>query len=195
MGADVSSATTPRATRPRIPVALLAALGAGVFVTVGLGVYGRLHDPTGETVVTAVFSGQIQFKAWMTTLAVLFAIAQLLSAMRMYGRIGPSPPPAWLGDVHRLTGTLAFLCSLPVAFHCLWALGFRAEFGLNRVFLHSIAGLVFYGAFAAKILVVRSRNLPGLALPIVGATVFTALVLVWFTSSYWFFTSFPGAKL
>jgi hypothetical protein len=188
------STTTIQATRPKVPLALLVALGAGVLVTVALGVYGRVHDPTGETVVTAVFSGQIQFKAWMTTLAFLFAIAQLLSAMRLYGRIGPPAPP-WLGDVHRLTGTLAFLCSLPVAFHCLWALGLGAELGLNRVFIHSIAGLVFYGAFTTKVLVVRSRSLPGLTLPIVGATVFTALVLVWFTSSYWFFTSFPGAKL
>ncbi len=186
--------TVVTATRPKIPMPLLGAIGVGMLVTVGLGVYGRVHDPTGETVVTAVFSGQIQFKAWMTTLAVLFAVAQLLSAMRLYGRIGP-PPPVWLGDAHRLTGTLAFLCSLPVAFHCLWALGFRAELGLNRVFIHSIAGLVFYGAFTTKVLVVRSRSLPGLVLPIVGATVFTALVLVWTTSSYWFFTSFPGSKL
>ena len=186
--------TTVQATRPKVPLALLVALGAGALVTVALGVYGRVHDPTGETIVVAVFSGQIQFKAWMTTLAFLFAIAQLLSAMRMYGRIGP-PAPAWLGDVHRLTGTLAFLASLPVAFHCLWALGFGAELGLDRVFLHSIAGLVFYGAFTTKVLVVRSRSLPGLTLPIVGATVFTALVVVWFTSSYWFFTSFAGPKL
>ncbi len=182
------------ATRPKLPVGLLIALGAGAFVTVALGVYGRVHDPTGETVVTAMFSGQIQFKAWMTTLAFLFAIAQVVSALRLYGRVGPAAPP-WLGDVHRLTGTLAFLCSLPVAFHCLWALGFQAEFGLNRVFLHSIGGLLFYGAFTAKVLVVRSRNLPGLALPVVGGTVFTALMLVWFTSSYWFFTSYEGAKL
>jgi hypothetical protein len=186
--------TVPTATRPPLSLALVGAIAAGGLVAVLLGVYGRVHDPTGQTVVTAVFSGQIQFKAWMTTLAVLFAIAQLVSAMRIYGRIGPRAP-AWLGDFHRLTGTLAFLCSLPVAFHCLWALGFRAEPGLNRVFLHSLGGLLFYGAFTTKVIVVRSRNLPGMALPIVGGTVFTALVLVWFTSSYWFFTSFPGAKL
>ena len=108
--------------------------------------------------------------------------------------MGPPAPP-WLGDVYRLTGTLAFLCSLPVAFHGLWALGFVAEPGLNRVIIHSVAGLVFSGAFTTKVLVVRSRSLPGLTLLIVGATVSTALVLVWFTSSYWFFTSFPGPKL
>ena len=58
-------ATAVRPTRPKVPMGLLVALGAGALVTVALGVYGRVHDPTGETVVTAVFSGQIQFKAWM----------------------------------------------------------------------------------------------------------------------------------
>lgn len=182
------------ATRPAVPAALFGVVGVGALVSVLLGVYGRVHDPTGETVLVSVFSGQIQFKAWMTTLAVLFAVAQLLSALRIYGKIG-SPAPPWLGDVHRLTGTLAFLCSLPVAYHCLWSLGFQAAPGLNRVFIHSIAGLVFYGAFTTKVIVVRSHNLPGLALPVVGGTVFTSLVLIWFTTSYWFFTSFPGAKL
>ncbi|MGH2358797.1 MAG: DUF6529 family protein, partial [Candidatus Limnocylindria bacterium] len=44
------------------------------------------------------------------------------------------------------------------------------------------------------VLIVRSRGLPGWALPIAGGTVFTALVGVWLTSSFWFFTSvtFPG---
>lgn len=182
------------ATRPRVPVQLLAALGVGALVTVTLGVYGRVHDPTGETITAAVFSGQLQFKAWMTTLAFLLALAQLGSALRLYGRVGP-PAPEWLDDVHRLTGTSAFLCSLPVAYHCLWSLGFQAEFGLNRVFLHSIGGLLFYGAFATKVIIVRSKDMPSLALPIVGGTVFTTLVLIWFTSSYWFFTSFGGPLL
>jgi hypothetical protein len=37
----------------------------------------------------------------------------------------PRVRPAWLGTAHRLTGTLAFLLTLPVAYHCLWALGFQ----------------------------------------------------------------------
>ena len=43
-------------------------------------------------------------------------------------------------------------------------------------------------------LLVRSRGLPGWALPLGGGIVFTSLVGVWLTSSFWFFTTvdFPG---
>ena len=60
--------------------------------------------------------------------------------------------------------------------------------------MHSLFGCAFYGAFAAKMLVVRSRTLPGWLLPGVGALTFTVLVVIWLTSSFWFFTSveFPG---
>ena len=48
---------------------------------------------------------------------------------------------------------------------------------------------------SAGVLIVRSRSLPVRTLPIVGATVVPAIVLVGFTSSYGFFTRFPGPKL
>ena len=172
----------------------VVAVAVGAAVSILLGTYGRVHDPTGDTALVAFFSGQIQFKAWLGTLTVLFAVAQVVSALRLYGRVGPPAPP-WLGEVHRLTGTLAFLFSLPIAYHCLWSIGFWADPGLNRVFIHSVAGCLFYGVFAVKVLAVRSGDRLGWALPILGGTAFTLLVLVWFTSSYWFFTSFTGALL
>jgi hypothetical protein len=112
---------------------------------------------------------------------------QVTSALRLYGKIGTGPAPAWLGEVHRLSGTIAFLLTLPVAYHCLWSLGFNADPGFDRVFVHSIAGCLFYGAFAAKVLVVRMDRLPGWALPLAGGLVFTALVTAWLTSAFWFF--------
>ena len=39
-------------------------------------------------------------------------------------------------------------------------------------------------------LILPKRGLPGWVLPVVGAVVFTVLVLVWFTSAYWFFSTF-----
>jgi hypothetical protein len=172
----------------------LVAVAAGLATAVLLGAYGRVHDPTGETAITAFFSGQIQFKVWFATLAVLFALAQVLSALRIYGRFR-TPAPAWLGDFHRLTGTLAFLCTLPIAYHCLWSIGFEADFGFNRVFIHSVAGCLFYGIFVVKIVSVRSGDRLGWALPVLGGTTFALLVILWFTSSYWFFTSFDGPLL
>ena len=170
----------------------LLAVAVGAAVAVALGVYGRVHDPTGDTALVVVFSGQIQFKAWLATLTILFAVVQVVSALRLYGRLGSSPAPPWLGDLHRLSGTLALIASLPIAYHCLWSIGFHADAGLNRVFVHSVAGCLFYGAFALKVLAVRSDRL-GRALPWVGGATFALLVLVWFTSSWWFFTSFEGA--
>ncbi len=160
---------------------------AGAAVSVALGVYGRLHDPTGETVVTLFFKDQITAKAWLATLAVLAVLVQITSALRLYGKIGSSPAPAWLGNLHRLSGTLAFVVTLPVAYHCLWSIGFNADAGVSRVYLHGLAGCLFYGAFASKVLVVRLKGLPGWVLPVAGGLVFTGLVAAWLTSAFWFF--------
>jgi hypothetical protein len=45
---------------------------------------------------------------------------------------------------------------------------------------------VFYGAFATKVTIVRSKGLPAVALPIAGGLTFAVLVAVWFTSAFWF---------
>ena len=170
------------------PTNLVVAVLAGAAVAVALGVYGRVHDPTGHALFTLFFTGTINLKVWFATVAVVLAVVQVLTAMRIYGKIKvPRRAPTWLGDVHRLTGTLAFLVSLPVAYHCLWALGFEKHADQTRRFVHSLLGCFFYGAFAAKIVVVRSRNLPGWALPVAGGVVFSALVGIWVTSSLWFF--------
>lgn len=164
----------------------------GALVAVVLGVYGSVHDPTGRSLVTLFFTATINLKVWLATLAVALAFFQVLTAAKFYGKLGGGYGPKWLGRVHRASGTLAFLFTIPVAYHCLWALGFRATEA--RVLVHGLAGCLFFGALAAKVLLVRSRGLPGWALPVAGGTIFTALVGVWLTSSLWFFTTveFPG---
>jgi hypothetical protein len=96
--------------------------------------------------------------------------------------------------VHRLSGTLAFLFTLPVAFHCLWSLGFESSLDDTRRFVHSVAGCAFYGVFVIKVLSVRVGRLPGWMLPVAGGITFATLAVVWTTSSLWFFrtVSFPG---
>jgi hypothetical protein len=110
----------------------------------------------------------------------------------MYGKLGRSPAPAWVAPTHRLCGTLALLVTLPIAYHCLWSLGFQTD--TTRRYVHSVAGCVFYGAFATKVLCVRSARLPGWALPVVGGVLFASLVVLWLTSSLWFFDNvgFPS---
>jgi hypothetical protein len=161
---------------------LLAIAGFGAAVAVALGVYGHVHDPSQELVFTLFFSTTISMKVWLATVALVFAFIQITSAAWVYGKFGNAPP--WAGTAHRISGRLAFIVSLPVAYHCLWSLGFQDTD--TRVLAHSILGCAFYGAFATKVTIVRSRNLPGWALPIAGGLIFAVLILVWYTSALWF---------
>jgi len=165
---------------------LLVGVAAGIAISVGLGVYGRLHEPTGAAINIAGFSSGLAAKAWLASLAFLLAIVQLVSAMVMYGRFpGVRRAPSWIGALHRWSGRLAVLVTVPVAVHCLYALGF-ADYE-PRVLVHSILGCFFYGAFATKMVVVSAPKAPGWALPVAGGLVFSALTGLWLTSSLWFF--------
>src|SRR5262249_875721 len=100
-------AGAPAAPARTGPTGLLSGFGLGALIALGFGAYARVHAPSGETVVVLFFSGQIQLKVWLATVAVTLAVLQLGSALWMYGKIGRSPAPAWLGDAHKLMGTLA----------------------------------------------------------------------------------------
>ena len=171
---------------------LLLAGTVGALVAVSLGIYGNVHDPASDLSITLGFTDTLTMKVWLATLAVLFAVVQLGSALWMYGRVPLGAAPAWLGSLHRISGRVAFLLTLPVAYQCLYQLTF--EDTSTRVLLHSLLGCAFYGAFAAKIVVVRSHALPGMALPLAGGVVFTLLVGVWLTSGWWFISDngFPS---
>jgi hypothetical protein len=138
--------------------------------------------------MTTVFSSTIAAKVWFATAAVVFALVQVTTASRMYGKLdflrirGPR-----VGTVHRWSGRIAFLCTLPVFFHCVTILGFQTPDA--RVAVHALAGTFVYGVFVAKVLIVRDRSLPPWALPAAGITLASTLGLVWATSSLWYFTS------
>jgi hypothetical protein len=178
------------APRPVAPAKLLVPFLVGAAVAVAVGVYANEHDPTGQSILSngLFFSSTLNMKAWLATIVLALVLFQLLSALRIYGKLGSSDPPAWLGRVHRFSGTVAFLVSVPVAYHCLWALGYQHT--TTRVLIHSLAGCFFYGAFAAKVVVVESRDLPGYALPVAGGLVLAGLVTIWLTSALWFFDNF-----
>ena len=160
----------------------------GGLVALTLGIYGRLHSPTGIAVNIAGFSSPGYVKSWLATLATVCAIIQVVSALVMYGKVPRVSAPSWIGGLHRWSGRIAFLAAVPVAIHCLYALGFQNY--STRVLLHSIVGCLFFGAFTVKMLILPKKGLPGWVLPFWGAVVFTALVLIWLTSAYWFFSTF-----
>ncbi len=164
----------------------LTALAAGAAVSVALGVYGRTHEPTFEPISTFGFGSLIEMKVWLAVAVGVLALGQLVGALWMYGKLGIAAP-SWLGTGHRLSGALAVLLSLPVAYHCLWSLGFQTTD--TRVLVHSLAGCLLYGAFVAKVVGVRSASAPSWMLPIVGGVLFTTFVVVVLTSAGWYLTS------
>jgi hypothetical protein len=167
---------------------LFAALLLGAGVSVALGVYGRVHTGSYQALPTLGFTSAGTFKAWATSLVLLLAGAQLVSALWLYGRLsGASRAPAWLGPAHRACGALAFLLSLPVAAFCLYGFGFAPGGSSARTLVHSLAGCAFYGALAAKVLLVHSRRIPGWALPVAGGLLLTLVVVLWLTGAVWFF--------
>lgn len=145
-------------------------------------------NETYTDLVTTVFSSTIAAKAWFATAAVALAVVQVTTAARIYGRLDflPAQGPA-IATIHRWSGRLAFVCTLPVFFHCVTILGWQTP--STRVAAHSVLGTLVYGVFVAKVLVVRDRALPGWALPVAGLTLASTLGLLWATSALWYFVN------
>ena len=140
--------------------------------------------------VTTVFSAPILAKVWLATFAAVLVVVQLSTAARMWGRLRGVVPlsDASAAKVHRWSGRLAILFTLPVVFHCVTILGFQTT--SLRVAVHSIAGSFIYGVFVAKMLVLRDKEHPSWALPVLGGAVAALLVVLWLTSSVWYFGEF-----
>jgi hypothetical protein len=166
----------------------------GALVSLSLGIYGRTHTPTGRPLALLVgFTGLLPMKVWLATAAVVLAIFQVVSALWMYGRLPiKRKAPAGLSQWHRWSGAIAFVATLPVAYHCLWSLGY-STFDL-RTALHSLFGCAFYGAFTTKMLALRAKKMPGWALPISGGLLFALLIGAWATAALWYFAQ-PGVPL
>jgi Family of unknown function (DUF6529) len=182
----------PPGPRPSAAKLLLPLL-IGALVAVALGVYGKEHQATGRVAFTLGFSKLLPMKVWLASAAGVFGVLQFISALWMWRKLpGVRRVPAFVGPMHRTFGTVAFLLTVPVAYSCLYALGFSDAD--TRVLAHSILGCAFYGAFVTKIIVLRTKRLPGWALPVVGGLLFSILVAVVLTSAVHSFVVFgnPG---
>ncbi len=173
----------PGATRDRYRLPLLAFVLVGSAVAVGLGVYGREHEPAGYALNVVGFSGPLYVKTWLTTAAAVLAVVQLLTAGRMYD----AAASAGVRTVHRWSGRVSVLLTVPVAVHCLYALGFQG--GSPRVLVHSLLGCFLYGAFVVKMLVLTRPDRPRWVVPVAGGALFTGVIGLWLTSSLWVFTT------
>jgi Family of unknown function (DUF6529) len=177
---------------PRPAGRLASSGGLALVVAAALYGFGRAHLPS----YTMGLFGQHgvaanRLKAQLGTGMLGLALVQLTLALWMYGRLpGAGAAPPTVPRLHRVGGASLFLLSLPVAVHCMLAYGVQLV-GL-RVAVHSLAGCFFYGAFAAKVLIVRSRRLPGWALPVAGGLLVTLVAVLWSSSALWYL---DGARL
>ncbi|MDF6017071.1 DUF6529 family protein [Streptomyces sp. JH34] len=165
-----------------------------VAVAVGIYLFGAHHTPDYLNGLFGAYGTEaVDLKARLSTVLLGVALIQICLALWMYGRVpgaGPAPRPVRLG--HRVLGFLALLLSLPIAYHCLTTYGIETT--SPRVAIHSFAGCALYGAFVAKVIVVRSRRLPGRLLPVVGGLLVLGVALLWYTAALWAFNgdSVPG---
>ena len=190
---ETTNVTTPESAEPRRRRRWLPSTAALVFgAAVGAAVYaiGRGVTPDYTAgLFGAHFTDAVQLKAQLGTALLALALIQLTLALWMYGQLpGAGAATRRVSTVHRVIGLLAFLLSVPIAVHCIEAYGI--ELTPARAAVHSLAGCFFYGAFAAKVLVVQSRRLPGWLLPLLGGLLVTAVIVSWYASALWYFDGY-----
>jgi xanthine/uracil permease len=78
-----------RTAEPRESTAVLAALLVplivGTAVAVALGVFARAHEPTSHAIDVPGFSSTLSTKTWLTTVAAILALVQVVTAAAMVG--------------------------------------------------------------------------------------------------------------
>jgi Family of unknown function (DUF6529) len=169
--------------RPVLPLVLFAL----ITLTVGLVATATVREPYATSFLHPFFSDVLRMKAWLVTAAVVLACGQLLTAARIYERLHFPPTGRFYHVVHRWSGRVAIVLTLPVAYHCIFLLGFGAN--SPRILIHSLLGSALYGAVVAKVLVVRSSRFPAWVLPVAGALLFSILLGLWLTSALVFFAA------
>jgi hypothetical protein len=165
-------------------IAVIGLLSAGVVAA--LYVAGRVHtvDPA-FSLFGRRYLAAVSLKATLASVALGTAAVQVLLALWMYRKLPlAGRPPRAVRPAHRVLGVGLFVLTIPIALHCLIAYG--VQLTSPRVAIHSIAGCFFYGAFAAKVLLVHSRRLPGWALPVAGGALALVVGVLWCTSVLWY---------
>jgi hypothetical protein len=172
-----------------IPIVLLALVAAT------LGAFARQTVPPAPSALYQppyfhlFFSDVLQMKVWLTTAALLLALTQLLTATRIYGLLHFPPQGRFYQFLHRGTGYLAVGLTLPVAYHCIFLLGYGSVSD-TRTLIHAALGTFVYGVFVAKVFVVRlPTKFRGWVLPVLGSLLFTVVLGLWLTSSLWYFST------
>jgi hypothetical protein len=190
----MAESSGPGSAPARSPVAPLTGFAVGAVIAVLVGVFGRVHDPTLAGTTTLGFRTVLAMKVVVSVAIGAIAVLQLVGALWLYGKLGVKAP-SWLGTAHRLSGSVAVVLVVFVAYHCLWALGL--EYGTlpdgapvsGRTVVHGILGCAVIGALVTKVVAVRSRRAPGWFLPVAGGVLFTLLIAAVLTSAVWYLSA------
>ena len=162
-----------------------------ITLTVGLVARQTVREPYETPLFHPFFPDTLHMKAWLVTAAVVLACGQLLTAARIYELLRFPPRGRFYRIIHRWSGRTAILLTLPVAYHCVFLLGFGTHG--PRVLIHSLLGSALYGAVVAKVLIVRSTRFAPWVLPVAGGLLFSILLGLWLTSALWLFTAARSA--
>jgi hypothetical protein len=157
-----------------------------ISLTVGIVAHQTVRSPYSAPYFQLFFSDTLHMKVWLATAALILGCFQLVTAARIYDLLHFPPKGRIYNVVHRWSGRVAIALTVPVAYHCIFLLGF--EMTDTRVYVHSLLGSAFYGAFIAKVLLVRVNRFPSWALPVAGGLLFSILLGLWITSAAWFFS-------
>jgi hypothetical protein len=170
------------------PAWLALPLGVGALLTLTVGLVARqtVREPYATPFFHLFFTDTLAMKVWLATAVVVLACGQVLTAARLYEVLRFPPQGRFYPRVHRWAGRAAILLTLPVAYHCVFLLGFSTH--SPRVLLHSLLGSALYGAVVAKVLIVRSSRFAPWVLPVAGGLLFAILLGLWLTSALWFLT-------
>jgi uncharacterized protein DUF6529 len=178
-------AMVARRLRPRLWLPLLL----GLVTAEALYAFGRNHSPdySGTALFGRTAVDTLSLKSWLASVVLALAVVQVGLALWMYGKLRAAAPVG-VPTIHRLTGATLILLSLPIAYHCMFAYGVQTTD--TRILVHSLGGCFLYGAFVAKVSVVRLKGFPGWTLPLVGGTLALGVAVLWYTSALWYFNDF-----
>lgn len=178
----IARSSHTRDVRARAMLALALLVLAIVAMTIGL-VARAMREPYQAADLHAFVSDPFRTRVCLSTVAVLLAMGQLLSASRIRQVLRLPPEGRLSGLVRRRSGRAAVLVTLPVAYHCIFLLGFGIYEG--RTYAYSLLGSLVYGTVLGKVFLVRSSGFRGWALPVAWGALFSILLGLWFLSSFW----------
>jgi hypothetical protein len=171
-----------------VPLVMFALIS----LTVGLVARQTVREPYAIPFFHPFFVDTLHMKAWLVTVALLLACGQLLTAARIYELFRFPAKGRLYHRMHRWSGRTAILVTLPVAYHCVFLLGFSTD--TPRILIHSLLGSALYGTVVAKVLIVRSTRFATWVLPVAGGLLFAIILGLWLTSALWFFAVAPAAR-